>query len=488
LKKAVPRGQVDPIKYRLVSARGCPTPDKDMISRYYGLNPFAIGMLLLLTPGYNNLPSESAKLYSVLASLAMPGFYGVKDGSMLVAVDSSRGEGVTIFNENTKRYEYLTIPDSYERIAKAAKTSADACVASYWALSLVPGFQFNPSILSGLLYFTTAVLSRAEMVGLRDVDVWQNMLANHGFIIENSYKRNDGKDSIIEQALDDTPIFGGRTSTQEARAGISAASVSTVTSSYNDYDQALALLSNLDSSGKKVGTYHTVTIEAITQGNSPICFLVEVDGKKKMVSAITVKEPPTAVKGVINTFLPKKLKQFQYSENFAAWKDVGAVDAWGNFTLKGLKLAEGQNVVAFQAESWTGNKSNQQLKIILNTIPCFPGNYYPADGAYTNNPRQKAGVEFRKSKYAGTGQGFHVLTCEMDGAAVTPVVTTGEADYIEWIKVEIVPPEPLADGEHRIAIKVQSDVGVSQALWSYTVDTVAPGITIEPIKPVSFRK
>ena len=99
-----------------------------------------------------------------------------------------------------------------------------------------------------------------------------------------------------------------------------------------------------------------------------ILFPIEFDGQKKWVSAVTVKEAPTAVKGVINTFLPKKLKQFQYSENFAAWKNVGEVDRWGNFTLTGLNLAEGQNVIAFKAESWTGNKSNQHLKIILNTI------------------------------------------------------------------------------------------------------------------------
>ncbi|MGB9613529.1 MAG: hypothetical protein ACPL4K_05090, partial [Candidatus Margulisiibacteriota bacterium] len=275
-----------------------------------------------------------------------------------------------------------------------------------------------------------------------------------------------------------------------------AASVSTPTAGFPAPEQAFVLLSDLDSDKKSTGVYHTVTIESFTTGEAKggILFPIEIDGIKKWVSAITVKEAPTAIKGVINTFLPKKLKYFDYSENFAAWKNVGAVDEWGNFTIKDLKLAEGQNVIAFKAESWTGNKYHQLLKIILNTIPMVPSELSPLPGTFTNNPRPTFKGKFAKAAYSEdplenislTAAKLLIGTEEVD--VTSKVKTTiGGGTYDKHMWFEYTPDEPLPDGQYSLVVVANSNVGVSQAVIDITIDTVAPTVAMEPLKPYSPR-
>ena len=312
-------------------------------------------------------------------------------------------------------------------------------------------------------------------------DRMENYLPGHGLALKTVYE-----DKIIDKALEDYVAVGGGFRTAEAVTGLSASSISTPTAGYPAPEQAFSLLSNLGSDKNPTSTYHTVTIEGFTEGNphAGMFFPIEVNGVKKWVSGVTVKEAPTAVKGVINTFLPKKLKHFNYSENFGAWKPVGAVDEWGNFTIKDLKLAEGQNVIAFDAESWVGNKSNQQLKIILNTIPCLPGNCRPAAGAFINNPRPKISVEFNKSKYVGTTRGFTILACELDGAHVPYTTSVTSETYTEKVKIELQPENALSDGEHNVVIKIDSEVGVSR-LSGRLLSILYAGDHVQPLKPVS---
>jgi hypothetical protein len=219
----------------------------------------------------------------------------------------------------------------------------------------------------------------------------------------------------------------------------------------------------------------------VTEGNPKgggILFPIEFDGQKKWVSSVLVKEAPTAVKGVINTFLPKKLKAFQFSENFAAWKNVGPVDEWGNFTLSGLNLAEGQNVIAFDAESWTGNKSNQHLKIILNTIPFQPSNLKPLPGTHTNNNQPTFSGEFSQSVYSADaikdiGLLSAVLRCGSIEADVKGKMRTRieGGDYDKHLIFEFTPDEPLPDGEYTLIVVATSNVGISQAVIPVTIDT-----------------
>ncbi|MFC1540438.1 hypothetical protein ACFL4J_00185 [Candidatus Margulisiibacteriota bacterium] len=487
LKTRKTKQNVDPIHFRLVSARGTPTPHKDLIKRYFNFTPYTIGLMLPFLPEYNALPSEAQKAYAAVIAVSIPGSMPLKDGSLLVALDSSRGEGVEIFETHTEKYEYYFAYDELEKGMNIVRAERDAILLG----CLLTGQITNFPLISKLMFVPTIHLSIMETATL-GMGSLKNFY-NHGYIVEKSMV---GSPSIIEQALDDTPLFGGTSDSGVEKSGISAASIASTTASYNDYEQAFVLLSDLDGDGKPIGSFHTVTIEAFTETNadSGISFPVEINGQKKWVSAVTVKEPPTAVKGVINTFLPKKMKQFQYSENFAAWKDVGEVDRWGNFTLAGLKLAEGQNVVAFLAESWTGNRSNQHLKIIVNTIPMLPSELQPLPGTFTNNNRPTFSGKFAKAAYSedkleNISLSLAKLVSGDQEVDVTDQVKTeiGGGDYNKELLFEWSPGEPLSDGQHSLVVTVNSNVGVSQAVMNVTVDTQAPTIALQTLKPYSAR-
>ncbi|MBU0672149.1 MAG: Ig-like domain repeat protein, partial [Candidatus Margulisbacteria bacterium] len=310
---------------------------------------------------------------------------------------------------------------------------------------------------------------------------------SHGNILREVQR---GSPSVFEQALDDTPAVGG---TQSApQSGVSATSLDSPTASYFAPEQAFVLLSNLGEDESPTDAYRSVTIEAFTEGGGTTAqlFPIEFDGQKKWVSAITIKEAPTAVKGVINTFLPKKLKYFEYSENFAAWKPVAAVDEWGNFTIKDLNLGEGQNVIAFRAESWTGNKSNQYLKLILNSVPQFVGDPFPGPNTSTANVHQKIGVEANKACYtADPSEAIDVVSFQVDGVEKLSEadIIASQGTYTAETRAEWIPDEPLSEGQHDVLVKFQSNVGASQAIWSFNVDTIAPTVSIATLEPYSAR-
>jgi pimeloyl-ACP methyl ester carboxylesterase len=407
LKSAVPHvtagsSEVDPIQYRLVSARGVPTPSKELMDRFYYFTPYSIGLMLPFMSEYNNLPTEGEKAYAALLSTAVPGSMCLKDGSMLVAVDSSRGDSIEIFKNDTRRYDYLFKNHNMDVLASNAKLASEAIRAVLLAQQVLGlTIPVLTPMMAAMSVMPTIALAAGDTFVVGNPQMFKEYFFNHGYIVGKSF---EGSSSIIEQALDDTPLFGGNTSTAETKSGISASSVNTPTSSYNNYDQAFVLLSDLDSNKEATGVYHTVTIEAVTEGNPKgggILFPIEFDGQKKWVSAVTVKEAPTAVKGVINTFLPKKLKVFQYSENFAAWRPIENVNPEsGEFVLEDLPFAEGQNVIAVRSENAVGIKSNQLLKIILNTIPMVASNLLPLPGTYTNNNQPTWSGEFAKAAYA----------------------------------------------------------------------------------------
>lgn len=495
LKKAGIKSGSDEISFRLVSVRGTPTPHRDLVNRYYNVTPYITQQMLLYSPEYNQLPFESQKYLSLLVSMLLPGSMAVKDGSFLVALDSSQGEGVSLFNEyETKRYDVMFENKSFEEVMRLVKTTYDACLAAYLLSSIFNcGLPLDTVFLIPKLQLT--FFSQTLTLGNLVIPSTNSVFYSHAFASSVVKDRASGKPSIIEKTLDDIPGLGGNVSSSSTKSNISAASVATTTASFNDYDQTFALLSNLDHKGDDLGVYHTVTIEAFSKdGTDTQIFPIEVDGEKKWVSAVTVKEAPTAVKGVINTYLPQKMKQFQYSENFAAWKDVGEVDRWGNFTLKGLKLAEGQNVIAFRATTWTGIKSNQQLKIILNTIPMVPSELSPLPGTYTNDNTPTFSGKFAKAAYSEDPLEDISLksvklimgTNEVDVTSQIGTTIGGET-YNKHMFFEFTPDSPLSDGDYLLVVTANSNVGVSQAVMNVTVDTKAPTIAMDEIGPYSPR-
>jgi len=495
LKHAEIKDNSDDISFRLVSARGAPTPHRDLINKYYMISPYLSQQILPFTNEYNSLNCESQKYWSLLSSMLLPGVMTVKDGSIVVSVDSSRGEGVDLFNEHdTQRYEIMFKNDKFEAAISVVKATYDACLAAY-TMSNLFGF--------GSVSRQIFVIPQLQLTFYSTVLVFDEFrfdpdgvaLISHMVIPRVVKNRKDGQPSIIEQTLDDIPLFGGSTVTGATKSNISAASVATTTASFNDYDQTFALLSNLDHEGNDLGVYHTVTIEAFSKdGTDTQIFPIDVDGEKKWVSAVTVKEAPTAVKGVINTYLPQKMKQFQYSENFAAWKDVGEVDRWGNFTLIGLKLAEGQNVIAFRATTWTGIKSNQHLKIILNTIPMVPSELSPLPGTYTNDNTPTFSGKFAKAAYSGDPlenvslESVKLIMGTNEADVTSQVRTTiGGETYDKHMVFEFTPDSPLTDGDYSLVVTANSNVGISQAVMNVAVDTKAPTIAMDEIGPYSPR-
>ncbi|MFC1496786.1 esterase/lipase family protein, partial [Candidatus Margulisiibacteriota bacterium] len=364
LKNANIKSGSDPISFRLVSAKGVPTPNKELIDKYYWTTPYMVEQIMPYMAEYKNLPMRSQRYWALLSSMLLSGSMTFKDGSIVVAVDSSRGEGVSLFNNSdTKRYDITFRSDVFEDTMDAVESTYYACLAAYTASSmfgvgsateeifLIPMFQ--------LTYFSLASIGVDLVSGIND-----SALKAHIVMPTAVTLRKDGKSSIIEQALDDIPDLGGTitsssttsatSKTTLSKQGITSQSLSTPTASFNDYDQPFVLLSNLDPKGNQTSDYHTVSIEAYTEGapDPTTSWPLEIDGKKKWVTSVTVKEPPTAIKAVIDTFLPLKLKEFKYSDNFAAWENIPKVDRWGNFVIKDLKLAEGQNMIAFKATSF----------------------------------------------------------------------------------------------------------------------------------------
>ncbi|MFH1826187.1 MAG: hypothetical protein ABH823_02725, partial [bacterium] len=61
-----------------------------------------------------------------------------------------------------------------------------------------------------------------------------------------------------------------------------------------------------------------------------------------------------------------------------------------------------------------------------------------------------------------------------------------EDTYGHFLTFSYTPEEPLPDGQYTLIVEVESNVGVSRVAMDLVVDTIPPGIMIEPIKPVSF--
>ena len=470
-----------PIKVRLISGRGIPTPSGDLPLHRYMIGLEAI-QTVLSTPYLNDLPL-GGKLMAVYMSVLLGAIMN-QDGDIYGTNKSQLAEGLIGLaapNINLKKYTYTFGEDS--DILTDAILGVNSVVVLANAVSVVGGGPGNAAVKWGII-----VAGAASAVGGFQYRM-KSYLAGHGLIIEKIYE-----EKIIDHALEDIILVGGQSSavsSSSSRSGISAASIRTTTAGFTAPEQAFSLLSNKKPDGSDAGSYHTVTIEAITESNNhyqaaPIVF----GGQKKWVSGVTVKEAPTALKGVINTFLPKKLKSFEYSENFAAWKPVGTVDEWGNFTVKDLNFAEGQNVISFKAESWVGNKMNQILNITLNTIPMLPSGFLPAPNSYTNNNRPRIGATFAKAAYSASAlENIAVETASLTGPDGIEKDLLGDpgfrfivsgGTYDKRGTIEYIPDAPLLEGQYTMRVVVRSNVGRAQALWPFTIDTTPPSVKFLP--------
>ena len=463
-----------PIRARFVYSGGIPTPSTNLpLSRYM------IGLASLQTifssEYINDLPL-SGKLMALYLSEVL-GAVVNQNGDIYGTVKSQRGEGLSILNKESIDFKAYGMNFGNDMVK-----FDDVVIACFGACELANllGPAELPTKIGLSIYF-------GAIAALVFLDESEHYLPAHGFAYKKVYE-----DKVIDHALEDFIAFGGKTNTTEVRSSISASTVSNSAEGYTAPEQTFALLSNLDNNGNTMSTYHTVTIEAFIEGGADQgqLFPIEINGQKKWVSSVTVKEYPTAFKGVIDTFLPKKLKHFNYSENFAAWKPVGEVDEWGNFTVKDMHFAEGSNVLAFDAESWIGNSANKILRVTANTVPQFVKNPVPELGASTNDVYQTIGVEANKACYsADPSEKINVISFQVDGSerlAEINKISTQET-YKARTRAEWTPGESLSVGTHEVLVKFQSNVGVSQAIWSFNVDTISPAVSIGTLEAFAPR-
>ncbi len=397
----------NPIDFRLVSARGTPTPNKNYIGKYYGMNPFLIGWLMPTFSDYNDLPTEGQKVYAALLGIAIPGSFPFNDGSMIIPYYSSRGDGVQLFNNNTKKYSYLFKSEAFENAAKTLKTEHDCIVAVVAALALA-GYPCPTKLAQFLMIGPVIELSYVEFTApFVYMDV-REALFSHAAIIDKVW--TEPSPNIIEQALFDTPM-----------ATVTHLDTDVDTGEYNTSQkivhtgivQPVEILNTSEASDSPPYAADRSVSLIFNEGTTS-----EVE---KYTSDMLVKVPVTQISGVIHDFKPLMLSSFQISENFAAWQEFHPsscstqtdsqgfkyiecqvnkfklhMDEWGRYTISGLNFAEGQNLIAFKLTNRAQYSSNQVLKVIQNTIPMQASKYLPESNYMTNNPYQPIGVEFNK--------------------------------------------------------------------------------------------
>jgi pimeloyl-ACP methyl ester carboxylesterase len=479
-----------PIEYRLVSAHGFPSPDREGINNFHLLRgvPLINAIATPFDSRYWQLPTTQAKVISVVAAVPISGGTFVKDGSIVVDIDSAYGRGVKLFSQNTKRYDYLFQNDEMEKFFNEKVyqdyeyvLAAHAMTGFNQALNLmylIPVADMGVHIANNLgpeINFGTVKYGRKD----DENSLAYNMLAHH-HLIEKVY--SEGSPNIIDQALFDTPM-----------ATVTHLDTDVSTDEYNMTQkivhtgvvQPVAILNTSEASDNPPYAADRSVSLIFNEGTTS-----EVE---KYTSSMLVKVPVTQISGVIHDFKPLMLESFQISENFAAWQEFAPntraqktddkgfkyiecdvikfhlkLDEWGRYTISGLNFAEGQNLIAFKLRNRAKYSSNQVCKVIQNTIPMQPSKFMPEQNYMTNNVYQKVGIEFNKSTYYEDAIGYiNILSFMVDGQELSSEASISSVllnPYHPVASVEYIPKEPLSDGEHSIVVNAKSDVGVSQAM------------------------
>jgi len=457
----------------------------DFINMQRSVPAFAMGLYLINNIGLGGRPEDGAepsstaegRIMSFLISL-MSGYPILADGDLFTDVRSVRGDGISTLKE-AKIYPYTF------NSAGLLALEADLTVLA-WGLEIIPGIPQEikaPILIGGALVGIGILFTSQDL---------KEMWGAHGKILgrisEKAYKYDPVTGQMIEdvnsnpilaQALFDLPAVGD---------------------THCPGERDFRLLTDFSSSeGKRTGDFREVKVEAFNEnrdGTNSGASIV-INGKRREVGNITVKEPPNRIEGVLRDFMPKKMQYFQYSENFAAWKDVNVLNDYGHFAIDGLNLAEGQNVIAFKAKNKVGYTSNQHLMITVNTIPLLPSQFEPAPNSYTNNNKPKFKVIFSKSAYSASSlENISITSVKLIKPDGTEIDITGDPNlkvtisggtYDKHALVEYTPDQPLDDGQYTILVVANSNVGMSQAMWTVNIDTRAPSIAILPLQPYSPR-
>ncbi len=477
----------EPLSNRIIYGHGFCTPSSsivDDINLQRTIPPFAMGMYLINDLGLGGNTEDSAdksdtvegRIMSFLISM-LTGYPILSDGDMFTDSKSVNGDGINSLKDS-KKYSYTFHSTGIQAL------EADIAVLA-WGLDLIPGFppEAKSAVLVGSVIGGIGIISSSEDL--------KEMWGSHGKIL--------GK--VCESPFNDVPAIKSLVEEPSSYSLLSQAlfDLPGPGDVHCPGEKDFKLLTDFSTiEGKRTGKYGEIKIMAYNENvlgnNSGISFVI--DGKRRDIQNITIKEPPTRVEGVLRDFQPQKMQYFQYSENFAAWKNVDILDEYGRFAVDGLNFGEGQNVLAFRAKNKVGYTSSQILTITLNTIPMQPSNFKPASNSFTKNNMPEFDVDFSKSAYSASSLESINLTkatlrnettgIETDITSNAQTTISG-GTYDKHLKVKYVPKEPLPDGNYSILVSANSNVGVSQAMWTVCVDTRGPTISIDPLKAYSPR-
>jgi len=437
--------------------------------------------LSLLHPGFWKIGNSEGKFLSLLLAKTGEGYF-THDGDGLVPEYSARGEGIK-YLENAKRYSHTFQTQKFEDFLNNSLPTSIAATetAIYFTASWTgtPPNQWWFLRIPVVTYFISEVINNYDNINY-DIEAHGNILKQYG---------------LIETALLDTPaIF----TVQDIQANVASTSPAT--------SKATAM--TITSPRAPPKGYESLKIKTIKEnraykGNQNMTIPITIDGDRKYVNEMVFTKPPLRIEGKLNYLIPARMKQFQYSFNFAAWKDIKNVDSkTGEFVLDKLPFAEGQNVLAIRAINAVDVQSHQICKFIVNTIPMVISEMKPEPNSYTNDNKTIISGEFNKSVYSTNkkvGEGIPDITSAelyKDAKLYKNLLNDSNfkeqnikvSDYKTVAKFTYSPSTPLPDGEYKIIVKSKSSVGTSQGVWSFWVDTKPPTLTIAPPEALSANK
>ncbi|MFA6169414.1 MAG: FlgD immunoglobulin-like domain containing protein [Candidatus Margulisiibacteriota bacterium] len=421
---------------------------------------------------FAKLPTEQAKFLALIQS--NPAFVFSDDGDSAVPVDSAKGlyQGKSTRALRNANFYPVLLKSGFDDYLKTQFPGQfEVVVAAYYlSTQFVPEPAKTP-IAIGCQY--GLLLSFMERVNAFTPEL-QATTWSHTNTMLRQY-------DVIEKAILDTEAIFTVNDLQ--------------TTATNDANTLEAKTVKVFTTSVVVPSgYHSVQVKSAVENRNPtgltnLPIPMTLDGQRMYVTQMTVTKPPKRIAGKLNYLIPRLMKQFEYSFNFAAWKPITGVDQeTGEFELDDLPFAEGQNILAIRSENGVGIKSHQLLKIILNTIPMQPSQFKPLPEYYVATANPEISVEFNKSEYTGDydSEKITIKGMTFDGEEVAPQVESSMEAYHPWAKASYK-ANGLSDGEHNVAVRAESNVGVAQGLWTFYVDTTAPTISIEPLAPYSPR-
>jgi len=200
--------------------------------------------------------------------------------------------------------------------------------------------------------------------------------------------------------------------------------------------------------------------------------------------SINLKTDKMIIHGRVDDLFPKNMRQTEYSLNFGPWTHFEIKDAFGNFSVGPLPLAEGQNIITFRMENIAGKKNWQMMRVIRSSTPLLPSAMVPDHQKSTSQNPVQISVQYNDTQFEPqdvAGQIIHLEEFKIDDVLVPSdqielTVTWNAYKYTADIKTT----QNLSEGEHTIVAKAFDIYNHSSyARWNFTVDHTAPLITIE---------